>query len=75
MGLLLPPPISTHHFLLLPGSAKALKMLLTTHFAKMALITSSALKVQEPFTTTSHYCKNDPHYSSNPKSARALHKS
>ena len=60
-----------------PESTIAFKKLLPTCFAKLILTTRSALKVHEPFTNTSHYsfCKNDPHYSSSPESARALHKS
>ena len=52
MGLLLPPhfnPSFSAHSFASPGSAKALKMLLTTRFAKMILTPRSALKVHEPY--------------------------
>ena len=50
----------------------AFKKFLTICFVKWI---RSTLKVQEPFTNTSHYsfCNNDPHYSPSPESA--LHKS
>ena len=59
-----------------PESTIAFKKLLPTCFAKLILTTRSALKVHKPFTNTFHYsfCKNDPHYSSSPESARALQK-
>ena len=53
MGLLLPPPHFNLSFsassFVSPGSAKALKRLLTTRFAKMMLTPRSALKVHEPY--------------------------
>ena len=52
MGLLLPPlfnPSFSAPSFVSPGSAKALKRLLTTRFAKMMLTPRSALKVHEPY--------------------------
>ena len=52
------------------------KKLLAICFAKLILTSRSALKAHKPFINTSHYsfCKNDPHYSSSPESAQALHR-
>ena len=60
-----------------PESTIALKKLLPTCFAKMIHTTGSAVKVHEPFTNTSPYsfCKNYPHYSFSPESAKAFYTS
>ena len=65
MGLLLPPPLFNPSFsapsFVSPGSAKALKRLLTTCFAKMMLTPRSALKVHKPYIsheiTDSHFTR------------------
>ena len=66
MGLMLPPhppfnPLFSAPSFVSSGSAKALKRLLTTCFAKMMLTPRSALKVHKPYIsheiTDSHFTR------------------